>query len=93
MGISITISVPPDQGGGTGQSTAVNLAPGQAFIAPSYTIGSYKYFACPRPWAPFDSSSSPRHVVSPSYATTKIACLIVDAAGDYLDASGNVIDR
>lgn len=81
-GMGITISVLPDPGQTVVESTAMNLAPGQVFIAPSYRIESIKYFACPSPWAPFDSTSSPGHVIAPRYETTKIVCLIVDASGD-----------
>ncbi len=80
-GISIIILTPPDPRGT--KNVPINLTPGQAFIEPSFTIERYKYFACPRPWVPFDSSSSPAHLVSPSYETTQIVCLIVDASGAF----------
>jgi len=73
-----------------GQNTAVKLAPGRAFIAPSYSIENYKYFACPSPWAPFDGTSSPGHLVSPSYATTRTVCLVVDASGHVSGSAGSL---
>lgn len=83
MGINITIVAPsdPHTRGGKGKDTVpIILASGQAFIAPD-SIQTYKYFVCPIPLVAFDSTSSPGHAVSVSYASTKTMCLIAPARG------------